>query len=219
MSQLFANYESDFKVSYTEAQQRLSQISGLVDNSQRLSGMKAVEANIDECFEVVEQMGIEVQNISTAQRSSYNAKIRTYQADLNRLRKELKSLMDDEDRRNLFGDYPEQSGATDAAYSQRQQLLKSNASLDRSTQRLQESTRTALETEDVGAGILNSLRGQREQLINARDTLMEADSYVDRSISTLKSMTRRMVANKFISYAIIAVLVILILLVMINKIR
>lgn len=37
--------------------------------------------------------------------------------------------------------------------------------------RLQDSERIALETEEEGAGILNTLRRQREQIENSRDTV------------------------------------------------
>lgn len=117
--------------------------------------------------------------------------------------------MDDEDRRQLFGNSQQSS--------QRHQLLQSNASLERSSERLRESSRIATETEQIGANIMLDLRGQREQLNNSRQTLFEADGYVDKSIQTLKSMTRRMAANKIITYAIIAVLILLILLVIASK--
>lgn len=75
----------------------------------------------------------------------------------------------------------------------------------------------ANETESIGANILTDLRGQREQIQNSRNTLLEADGYVDKSIRTLRSMTRRMAMNKVLTYLIIAVLVILILLVLASK--
>lgn len=76
---------------------------------------------------------------------------------------------------------------------QRSQLLSGTASLDRSTQRLRDSQRVANETEQIGANILTDLHGQREQIINSRNTLMEADGYVDKSIRTLRGMARRWV--------------------------
>ena len=36
---------------------------------------------------------------------------------------------------------------------------------------------------------------QREQILNTRDTLMEADGYVDKSLRTLKGMARRFGLN------------------------
>lgn len=83
------------------------------------------------------------------------------------------------------------SSSDDIALDQRQQLLSGTASLERSTQRLVDSQRLANETEQIGATILTDLRGQREQISNARNTLMEADGYVDKSIRTLRGMARR----------------------------
>lgn len=148
------------------------------------------------------------------QRLSYNAKVRQYRNEVDANKQKLKELLDEEDRQQLFG-----SRYTDNEEegSQRKQLLSNNASLERLSERLRESQRVALETEGIGGNILNDLRAQREQITNARNTLLSADNYVDRSVQTLKLMSRRLVANKFISYAIIAVLIILIFLVLASK--
>ncbi|GMF32436.1 unnamed protein product [[Candida] boidinii] len=181
--------------------------------------MQKIENSIDDCKDLLDSMILEVNNISTSSRSSYNAKLRTYKSDIDRLSNDLKKLMDDEDRRNLFTTTIENSDGSnaDAMNSQRQTLLHGNASLDRSSQRLNDSLRIARETEDVGSSIMNNLHSQREQILNSRDTLSEADSYVDRSIQTIKSMTRRMATNKMITYGIIALLIILIMLVLYSK--
>ncbi|KAH3673351.1 hypothetical protein WICMUC_003711 [Wickerhamomyces mucosus] len=167
--------------------------------------MKAVEKSTDECIEIVK-----VQNIQSGARSGYNAKIRSYRSDVDRAKKELKKFLDDEDRRQLFGNGSNRD-------NQRSQLLQSNAVLERTSNRLRDSSRIASETEQIGANIMLDLRSQREQLNNSRQTLFEADGYVDRSIQTLKSMTRRLAANKIITYAIIGVLILLIFLVIASK--
>lgn len=59
----------------------------------------------------------------------------------------------------------------DEAPSQRQRLLQGTSLLEQGTERLQASTRLALETEDIGANILQDLRGQREQIEHSRDTV------------------------------------------------
>ncbi|CDR40079.1 CYFA0S04e03158g1_1 [Cyberlindnera fabianii] len=209
-SELFTTYETDYEVAYGEAQQKLQQIRDL-DGEQRREAMKAVERATDECIEILDQLAIEVQNIQSGARSAYNAKIRSYRSDVDKAKKELKKLMDDEDRRQLIG------SSNYNKDSQRSQLLQSNSALERTSERLRESSRVANETEQIGSNIMLDLRSQREQLQNSRQTLFEADGYVDRSIQTLKSMTRRAAANKIISYAIIAVLIILILLVLASK--
>lgn len=213
MSELFSGYEADFNLAYSDAQGKLQQVYGSEDVDRRIEIMKQVESAIDDCHDLLDSMNLEVQQIATHQRSSYNAKVRTYRNDLEKVKNDLKSLMDDKDRRQLFGS----GGDEGEDFNQRQKLLNTNASIERSSQRIQEATRTALESETVGSSILNNLRSQRDQILNARDTLGEADTYVDRSLRTLKSMTRRMATNKLITYGIIAVLIMLIFLVLYSK--
>lgn len=164
-------------------------------------------------------MAIEVQNLPSSQRLSYNSKIRNYKVQVEEHKTKLKQLLDDQDRSDLFGSrYRDDLDSGDGLHDQQRKTLLNNASsLERSSDRLRESQRVALETESIGGNILNDLRAQREQIVNSRNTLLAADNYVDKSIQTLKSMSRRITANKFISYAIIAVLILLIFLVLASK--
>lgn len=175
-----------------------------------------MEIASDECLELIDQMNLEVQNLSASQKSTYNTKIRQYKTQINDTKSRLTQLLDDQDKFELFGSrgYSDEDDLHDG---QRKQLLNNNSSLERSSDRLRESQRIALETESIGGNILNDLRSQREQISGSRNTLMTADGYVDKSMKTLKSMSRRLTANKFISYAIIAVLIILIFLVLASK--
>lgn len=213
MSDLFETYESDFQLALQEAKAKI----GLVQLSSaglRKNALQAVEHATDEALEILDQMNLEIQSLPANQRLSYNTKVRQYRSEVEANKQKLRELLDEEDRLELFGNRytdNEEEG------SQRKQLLSNNASLDRSLQRLRESQRVAIETEGIGGNILNDLRAQREQITNARSTLLTADNYVDRSVATLKLMSRRLVANKFISYAIIAVLIILIFLVLASK--
>ena len=97
-------------------------------------------------------------------------------------------------REALFGSrYADQGTDLEAQDSQRTRLLSGTERLERSSQRLRDSQRIANETEGIGAGILGDLHVQRQQILNTRDTLMEADGYVDKSLRTLKGMARRYV--------------------------
>lgn len=216
MSDLFDGYEGDFNLAIAEAQSKLEQTYGLQDENRRVELMKLIETAIDDCHDLLDSMTLEVQQIATHERASYNAKVRVYKSDLDKIKKELRNLMDDKDRHQLFNSPGIES---EENFNQRQKLLNTNASIERSSNRLQEATRTALESESVGSSILNNLRIQRDQILNARDTLSEADTYVDRSLRTLKSMTRRMATNKIITYGIIVILILLIMLVLYSKFR
>jgi vesicle transport through interaction with t-SNAREs protein 1 len=54
---------------------------------------------------------------------------------------------------------------------QRSRLLSATDKLSEGQRRLEDSHRVALETEDLGAGILRDLRGQRDQLEHTRDSV------------------------------------------------
>ncbi|KAF9896347.1 hypothetical protein BX616_007644 [Lobosporangium transversale] len=60
-----------------------------------------------------------------------------------------------------------------ASMDQRTRLLNGTDRLAESSRRLQDSHKIALETEQLGAGILTDLRGQREQIIHTRNTVMK----------------------------------------------
>lgn len=55
---------------------------------------------------------------------------------------------------------------------QRQRLLSGTERLGESSRRLEDSHRLALETEGIGINILSTLKGQRETMLRARDTVI-----------------------------------------------
>lgn len=133
-------------------------------------------------------MRMEKQNIPSASRSKVNQRFRNYSTDIDEIKRKLKSLSDD--RKALFGDrYTDEP--QDEHLEQRQQLLSGTDRLERSSARLQESQRVALETEDVGRNVLADLYGQRQTIQHTRDNLQQSEGYVDTSIKTLRGMARR----------------------------
>lgn len=136
-------------------------------------------------------MNLEKSNIPSATRNKVNMRFRNYQTDIDQTKRKLKSLSDD--RKALFGDRytDDPSDPNDVHLEQRQQLLSGTERLDRSSQRLQESQRVALETEAIGAGTLVDLHQQRQTIEHTRGTLLESEGYVDRSVKTLRGMARR----------------------------
>jgi vesicle transport through interaction with t-SNAREs protein 1 len=135
-------------------------------------------------------MRIEKQNIPSATRSKVNIRFRNFSTDVDALSRKLKELSSD--RKALFGDrYTDDPSPQDAQLEQRQQLLSGTERLDRSSQRLRESQRIALETEDIGRNTLADLHTQRETIEHTRAGLLESEGYVDRSVKTLRTMARR----------------------------
>lgn len=138
------------------------------------------------------QMRLEKSNIPATLKSKYNARFRNFEHDFDSAKRKLETYTND--RSKLFGArYTDNPDGADAQLEQRQQLLSGTDRLNRSSGRLRESQRIALETEQIGAGTLGDLHQQREQIINTRERLLESESYTDRSIKTLRGMARRCV--------------------------
>jgi len=137
-------------------------------------------------------MRIEKENIPATQKGKINQRFRNWHTDMDGQKRKLSALSSD--RKALFGprysDNPE-SGPRDEQLEQRQQLLSGTDRLDRSSGRLRDSQRVALETEDIGRNTLADLSRQREQIVHTRETLLQSEGYTDRSIKTLRGMARR----------------------------
>jgi vesicle transport through interaction with t-SNAREs 1 len=138
-------------------------------------------------------MNLSKSSIPTALRAKINARYRNHASDLDTLSRRLKtskSSSADADRSALFGErYTDDP--QDAALEQRQQLLSGTERLGRSGERLRESQRLALETEQIGTNTLADLHQQRNVIENTHRNLLQSEGYVDRSVKTLRGMARR----------------------------
>jgi vesicle transport through interaction with t-SNAREs protein 1 len=121
-------------------------------------------------------MEIEIQSIPSAIRSQYHTRLRSAKADLQKFKKLLTDSRTQLARADLFSSKANPNGgfsSSDDPYASndRTMLLGGTAILEQGTKRLQQSQQLALETETQGAEILLSLRSQREQIENSRDTV------------------------------------------------
>lgn len=146
-------------------------------------------------------MEIEILQIPLSLRPQKKIKIQNYMAEIGRIRKEF-------DRLYQYEQYTEPFTLNEDLESldQRNRLLRGTRKLEESSERLKNAQRIAEETKEIGANILRDLGYQREQIVMTKNTLVEADSYVDKSMRTLKTMARRVTTNKLITYLIIFVL-------------
>ncbi|KAH6618847.1 t-SNARE [Boeremia exigua] len=213
----FGGYEAELKLVQADLSQQIEQIKESTGEP-RKAAISRAERALEEADELIGQMRLEKSNIPVNLKSKYNAKFRNFESDLDAAKRKLQQYTND--KAKLFGsrytDDPEQG---DVQLEQRQQLLSGTDRLNRSSGRLRESQRIALETEQIGAGTLSDLHRQRETIEHTRSTLLESESYTDRSIKTLRGMARRMATNRIITIAIITVLVLLIIAVIWSKFR
>ncbi|CAF9908401.1 MAG: hypothetical protein GOMPHAMPRED_006153 [Gomphillus americanus] len=215
-SELFSSYEAELKLVQADLSQKLDQISEQSGEA-RKAAVRQAEQSLEEANELLDQMRIEKQNIPSSARSKINQRFRNFESDLDAAKRKLKDLSSD--KKALFGNRYTDEPVGDEQLEQRQQLLSGTDRLERSSQRLRDSQRVANETEEIGRNTLADLNMQREVIMNTRGRILESEGYVDRSVKTLRTMSRRMATNRIITVAIITVLVLLILGVIYSKFR
>ncbi|KAJ2720122.1 Vesicle transport V-snare protein [Coemansia sp. Benny D115] len=238
-TELFDSYETEYSSLVDSIRQRLDSVLPELVGQERRQAIQTTEHELTEALELAEQLEVELLSLPGPVRTRAAPRVRRYKEDVAKLRQDTRRAAQgmgnhEANRRALLGDhhagaqggsgsgsplgYGDDGGAFSGLESdQRSRLLSGNERLARGSQRLQDSHRIAVETESIGANILNDLRSQREQIINTRDTLMQADSHIDRSQRTLRTMARRLMTNKMISMGIIIVGVSLVLLILYVK--
>ncbi|KAF8351559.1 vesicle transport v-snare protein vti1 [Amanita rubescens] len=213
---LFDSYHNDFQQFIVTIQDKLE---GDPTND-RAGVLRRVDMDLDEADEMVSQMELELQGIPQSKRPVYQSKLRDAKNELSRFKKLAKEARSQAARLDLLSssqDHPSLSDDPYASTSDRTGLLAGTALLEDGSRRLQDSYRIALETENQGADILMNLRSQREQIEHTRNTLQTADVSIDRASGTLKKMIRRMYQQRFVTAAIIFVLVLLIVVIIWEK--
>ncbi|XP_013589828.1 vesicle transport v-SNARE 11 isoform X2 [Brassica napus] len=164
-------------------------------------------------------MDLEARSLPPGVKSSLLVKLREFKSDLNNFKTQVKRITS----ANLNAaarDELLEAGMADtktASADQRARLMMSTERLGRTTDRLKDSRRTMMETEEIGVSILQDLHGQRQSLLRAGDTLSGVDENVGKSKKILTGMTRRMNRNKWTIGAIIAALVVAIIIILYFK--
>ncbi|NP_001130596.1 Vesicle transport v-SNARE 13 [Zea mays] len=164
-------------------------------------------------------MDLEARNLQPSIRADLLVKIREYKSDLNNLKGALKRVTSINAQQGAREELLE-SGMADTlgvSADQRSRLLRATERQNQTTDRLRDSHRTMLETEELGVSILHDLSQQRQSLLHAHDVLDEVDNNVGKSRRTIGGMMRRMDRNKWIIGLIIAVLVLAILVILYFK--
>ncbi|KAF2262368.1 V-snare-domain-containing protein [Lojkania enalia] len=212
----FGSYEAELKLVQADYSQQLDQIPELTGEP-RKAAIAKVERALEEADELLGQMRIEKSNVPAPSKNKVNQRLRNFESDVDAAKRKLKSFADD--RRALFGSRYKDDPEQDDHLAQRQQLLSTTDRAERSSARIQNAHRMALETEEIGRNTLSDLHSQGEQIRHTRETLHQSEGFTDRSIKTLRGMARRAATNRVITIAIITVLVLLIIAVIFSKFR
>ncbi|WFD42320.1 t-SNARE VTI1 [Malassezia psittaci] len=173
MAELFESYYTDFSQLLRRAEERISIDLNKLSASARRSALQEAESEMEEAQDLLVQMEIEIQSFPQSVRDRYTSQLGSSKHGLEALRRRLRAAQrPGGDHNGLPVDhYTDQGNPAGANTSQRQRLLQGTSVLEQGTERLNASTRLAMETEDIGANILQDLRSQREQIEHSRDTV------------------------------------------------
>lgn len=178
-----------------------------------------IKSGIDGAEALIRKMDLEARNLQPSVRAGQLAKLREYKSDLNNLKGTLKRITAGNGQQGAREELLE-SGMADTlvvSADQRSRLLRTTEGQNQTTDRIRDSHRTMLETEELGVSIMHDLHQQRQSLLHANDTLHDVDDNIGKSRKIMGAMVRRMDRNKWIIGFLIALLVLAILVVLYFK--
>ncbi|XP_031255652.1 vesicle transport v-SNARE 13-like [Pistacia vera] len=218
MSQVFEGYERQYCELSAGLSRKCTAATALT-GEQRKQKLSEIKTGLDDAETLIQKMDLEARSLPPNVKAMLLAKLREYKTDLNNLKNEVKRITSG--NTNLAArDELLESGMADAmmvSSDQRGRLLMTTERLNQSTDRIKESRRTMLETEELGVSILQDLHQQRQSLLHAHNTLHTVDDNISKSKKVLTAMSRRMSRNKWITGSVITVLVLAIILILYFK--
>ncbi|GMH27596.1 hypothetical protein Nepgr_029439 [Nepenthes gracilis] len=219
MSEVFEGYERQYCELSVNLSRNCSSASLLNDEEQKQQKIFEIKAGLDEADILIRKMDLEARSLQPSLKAMLLAKLREYKSDLNKLKREVKRISsanyDQAARQELL-----EAGMVDAhkaSADQRERLAFSTEKLNQSSDRIRDSKRTVLETEQLGVSILEDLHQQRETLLHSHSKLHEVDNAIDKSKKILTTMSRSISKNKWIVGSIIAALALAIIIILYFK--
>ncbi|KAI3927389.1 hypothetical protein MKX01_027620 [Papaver californicum] len=218
MSEVFEGYERQYcEISANLAKKCTS--AALLDGEQKKQKVSDVKAGLEDAEALIRKMDLEARSLQPSIKAMLLAKLREYKSDLNNLKSEVKRITSASLNAAARDDLLE-SGMADTkmvSADQRGRLMMSTERLNQSSDRIKESRRTMLETEELGVSILQDLHQQRQSLLHTHNTLHGVDDNIGKSKKILTAMSRRMNRNKWIISSLVAALVLAILIILYFK--
>ncbi|KAL1566338.1 Vesicle transport v-SNARE 13 [Salvia divinorum] len=218
MSQVFEGYERQYCELSANLSKKITSAS-LLDGEQKKQKVFEVQTRLGDAEALIRKMDLEARSLLPNVNAMLLAKLREYKTDLNNLKSKLKRITS-ANANQAARDELLESGLTDTmavSADQRARLLMSTERLNKIGEKVRESRKTMLETEELGVSILQDLHQQRQSLLHARDTLHRVDHNIGRSKKILTNMSRRMNRNKWMIGTVIAVFIIAIILILYFK--
>ncbi|KAJ3241564.1 hypothetical protein HDU81_000103 [Chytriomyces hyalinus] len=222
-SEIFSTYEKEFATLHdTITAKIVSEIPSAATADAKKRLVNQTNRELEEADEIISQMEMELVSLPTLVREQLAPRVKAFKNDLKKSKKDLgKYALSDRDQL-LGGSGGSGSHLVDMEgrggnNGDRSRMLQGTERLQEGSRKLEEAKRRALETEGVAIETLGSLNQQREQILRTRDRLTVADGFITKSQGVLRGMQQTMMANKYLTYGIIAALMLLIIIVIYFK--
>lgn len=160
----------------------------------------------------LEQMELEIQGVeSSATKANFMSRLKCYEVELKRLTQEFQSAKN-EAQVPLYdsSDFDELTTSGISGEQQRR-LLDNSERIERTGNRLTDGLRTVLETEQIGATVLQDLSTQRETMQRSRARLRDAGEDLRQSTRLMNSMIMRSIRERALLFGVGAVFAIVVL--------
>ncbi|XP_028803715.1 vesicle transport v-SNARE 12-like [Neltuma alba] len=219
MSEVFEGYERQYCDLSANLSRKCGSASLLSDPDQKQQKIAEIKAGLDDAEVLIRKMDLEARSLQASVKATLLAKLREYKSDLNKLKKEFKRLTSPDADQTAREDLLE-AGMADAhmaSADQRERLTMSIERTNESSDRIRESRRVMLETEQLGVSILEDLHHQRETLLSSHQKLFGIDDAIDKSKKVLSSMSRRISRNKWIVGSLIGALILAVVIIISYK--
>ncbi|CAB16506.2 t-SNARE coiled-coil homology domain-containing protein [Caenorhabditis elegans] len=193
-----SGFEKQYSLQTAEITSKIGRVHTL-PSSDRAGAVQEIRKSLEEVNDLLDQMELVVRELesNTTERTKYELRVRSYQSDKKQLDTELekaiKRVREEADRDELlaFDDQLDE-------HRQEDQLIANTQRLERSTRKVQDAHRIAVETEQIGAEMLSNLASQRETIGRSRDRLRQSNADLGRANKTLSSMIRRAIQNRLL---------------------
>ncbi|CAK9224158.1 unnamed protein product [Sphagnum jensenii] len=210
MSEMFDGYERQYCELSTNLSRKCTSAASALNGEEKQQKLAELKTGMEEAESLIRRMDLEARTLLPKEKATLLAKLREYKSDLNMLKREVKKSATAIDPPLSMRDDLLDTGLHDnplkTTNDQRNRLVMSTTRLAQSGDRIKESKRQMIETEELGVSILQDLHQQRQTLLNTQNTLLSVDDSVGKSRHILGSMNQRMSQHKWIIVTVIAVL-------------
>ncbi|OMJ85864.1 hypothetical protein SteCoe_12705 [Stentor coeruleus] len=194
--EIYRGHEQEFSKYISSANRKLNQYNSEGGSDNLLSETRTA---LSEATKLVNMMENDLYGLGSNEASQLQNKFKKNKETLENLKNQLASAKDKKDREDLMGKNES---------SKREKMLTNNQILQETGDVLESTNKLAIETEGIGYDALNSLKGQRRQILGIGEKVNDVGANVSKADRIVFTMNNRRICMKIIMMGTIVLLVI-----------